>query len=221
MPWPFPSSASAPAGLNAPRLVRVTEPGAEPITADEAKLWLKVDDSTDDALITGLITAARSLFEELTGRTLIDTTYRAEWDHLPRVGSYIGAGTARILELPRAPLKSSTPVAWVKYSANDADGTETTFDSDNYTVDTGRDPGRFARLWLDEDADWPELGSFPGALRCEFTAGYGAAATAVPEEIKATLKMMIAAIYQDRTNENPEKWMNHPLITMHVIRPIA
>lgn len=213
--------------LNAPRLVLVTAPATEPVTSAEAKLWLKLDDSEDDTIITELIAAARHVFEELTGRSCIDTTWRAEWDYLPRAGTWAGAPTARALELPRAPLKASSPVAWVKYSADDASGTETTFASTNYTVDAGRDPNRFPRLWLDDDADWPALGSFPGALRCQFTAGYGVDASFVPEEVKVCLKLLIAHLYQNRTpvnvgnivNELP--WSLKHLIEMHTIRGIA
>jgi uncharacterized phiE125 gp8 family phage protein len=215
------------AGLNAPRLVLVTAPAAEPVTLVEAKLWLKVDDSADDALLTELIKSARRVFEEITGRSLIDTVWRAEWDHLPRDGSYAGAPLSRILELPRAPLKATSPVAWVKYSADDSSGTETTFSSGSYTVDAGRDPNRYPRLWLNDSADWPTLGSFPGALRCQFTAGYGAAASDVPEEIKVCLKLLVSHLYQNRTPVNIGNIVNEIsyslrfLIELHQIRPIA
>ena len=209
----FPASF-APAGLNAPRLVLVTAPSVEPVTLAEANLWLKLDTTDDDDLVTELIKAARRVFEEITGRTLIDTVYRAEWDGLPRVGTYAGAATSRELELPRAPLKASSPVAWVKYSADDSSGTETTFASGNYTVDAGRDPNRFPRLWLNESADWPDLGSFPGALRCQFIAGYGADATTVPEEIKVCLKLLLTHLHTNRAPINVGNIVNEVPYTL-------
>lgn len=217
MPWPYPSASSAPAGLNAPRLVLVTAPSVEPVTLAEANLWLKLDTTDDDDLVTELIKAARRVFEEVTGRTLIDTVYRAEWDGLPRVGTYAGAATSRELELPRAPLKASSPVAWVKYSADDSSGTETTFASANYTVDAGRDPNRFPRLWLNESADWPDLGSFPGALRCQFTAGYGAAASDVPEEIKVCLKLLLTHLHTNRAPINVGNIVNEVPYTLRFL----
>ncbi len=231
MPWPFPNCFATPAfaaGINAPRLVLVTPPASEPVTKAEAKLWLKLDsDTTDDALVTGLITAARSVFEQMTGRSIIDTVWRAEWDYLPHLGTYSGAQIARQLELPRAPLKASSGVAWVKYSANDAAGTETTFSTANYTVDSGRDLNRFPRIWLNDSADWPDLGSFPGAFRVQFTAGYGADATFVPEEVKVCLKLLISHLYQNRTPINIGNIVNEIsyslkfLIEIHQIRGIA
>jgi uncharacterized phiE125 gp8 family phage protein len=207
------------------RLVRVTEPAVEPVTLDEAKAWLKITGTDDDAIVTGLIKAARGMFEAHTGLALIDTAYRAEWDALPRVGSYVGALISRELELPRSPLKASSPITAVTYL--DSAGAVQTFASGNYVVDGARDPSRYARLWLKDTADWPDLGEFPGALRVEFTAGYGSAASAVPEEIKVCLKLLVAHLYEQRApvnvgnivNELP--WSLRHLVEMHTIRSLA
>jgi uncharacterized phage protein (predicted DNA packaging) len=42
----------------------------EPVTLDEAKLHLRVDDTSDDTLITTLITAAREHVEKFIKRTV-------------------------------------------------------------------------------------------------------------------------------------------------------
>ena len=219
----LPSSAGLPE-IALCRLSVVTAPSAEPVTTDEVKLWLRVDDTADDALIAGLITAARSIFEQLTGRALVETTYLATWDGLPRVGTYGGAGLSRELELPRAPFAATSPVAWLKYL--DEDGVEQTVASSDYTVETGRDAARYPRLVLNEAASWPTLGSYPGALRCQFTAGYGAASD-VPAEIKVCLKQLVTHLYQNRApvnvgnivNELP--WALSTLIELHRIRSLV
>lgn len=214
----------SPGTYNAPRLVLVTAPTVEPVTLTEAKNRLRVDTPDDDALLTELITAARRIFEELTGRALVNTTWRAEWDHLPRAGTYALAPGSRVLELPRAPLVS---VTHIKYSADDAAGTETTFAVSNYTVETGLDANRFGRLWLKAGAAWPALGSFPGALRCEFVAGYGSAAVNVPAEIKAALHLLIAHFYEQRIPVNIGNVVNEipftlrTLIDLHTLRSLA
>lgn len=220
MSWPFPSASSAAAGLNAPRLVLVTPPGTETLTAAEIKLHCKIDTDADDALIAALNTAARRIFEQLTGRSLVITVWRAEWDALPRAGTYSGAATIRELELPRAPLVS---VAWVKYL--DSAGVEQTFDPANYTVDSGLDADRFGRLWLNASASWPDLGDFPGALRCQFTSGYGLSG-AVPEEIKAALKLLVTHLYENRGPVNIGNIVSEipftlkTLIEMHTVRTL-
>lgn len=224
MPWPLSISTPA-ARLVTARLVRVTEPTVEPVTAAEAKLWLRVDDSADDAIFSELIALARGTFEDLTGRTLVSTTYRAEWDARPRAGIYVGASIARDLELPRGPLAASSPVAWIKYT--DENGTAQTLSSADYTVDTGRDPGCYGRVRLAPGADWPALGDYPGALRCQFTAGYGSATSDVPAAIKVALKLFVAHLYQNRTPVNIGNIVNEiplslqALIDMHRIRSVA
>lgn len=54
--------------------IKETITGTEPISATEAKSWLKVDFSTDDTLIGMLITAVREAAEKYTGLSLIAKT---------------------------------------------------------------------------------------------------------------------------------------------------
>lgn len=59
-------------------IVSRTITGSEPVTLNEAKLWLKVDFNTDDALITELISAARKFIEDFTGRSIVAGTVTVE-----------------------------------------------------------------------------------------------------------------------------------------------
>lgn len=59
-------------------IVSRTITGTEPVTITEAKLWLKVDFTTDDALITELISHCRELIEQYTGRSLVASTVIVE-----------------------------------------------------------------------------------------------------------------------------------------------
>ena len=54
--------------------IQRTITGAEPITVNDMKAWLKVDFSTEDALITALITEVREHIEQFTGRSLVAST---------------------------------------------------------------------------------------------------------------------------------------------------
>lgn len=53
--------------------ISVTEGSiTEPVTAAEAKTWLRVDYSDDDTLITGMIKSARQSIEQFTNLALVD-----------------------------------------------------------------------------------------------------------------------------------------------------
>jgi hypothetical protein len=54
--------------------LQITNTGTEPLSASEVKNYLKVDYTTDDTLISDMITAVRELAEEFLGRALIAKT---------------------------------------------------------------------------------------------------------------------------------------------------
>ncbi len=63
--------------------LRQTVSGSEPITSADVKLYSKIDYSTEDSLITNLITAVRQQIEKFTGLSLVVSTCVAYWDYLP------------------------------------------------------------------------------------------------------------------------------------------
>lgn len=63
--------------------LKQTATGDEPITLAEVKLYSKIDYTTEDSLITNLITAVRQQIEKFTGLSLVVSTYEAYWDYLP------------------------------------------------------------------------------------------------------------------------------------------
>lgn len=59
-------------------------PTAEPVGLEEAKLAARISDTTAfDALVPGLITAARQMAEQETGQKLMQQTWRAELTDWP------------------------------------------------------------------------------------------------------------------------------------------
>ncbi|MGF7007408.1 head-tail connector protein [Aminobacter sp. BE322] len=64
-------------------LIRTSAPAVEPVTLLEAKAHLRIAHVSEDALIGGLIRAAREDVERTTGLALIDQAWRLVLDGWP------------------------------------------------------------------------------------------------------------------------------------------
>lgn len=159
----------------------ITAPAVEPVTLAEAKTHLRVDGTDDDALITALITAARQDCEHRLGRALIDQIWEKVLDAFPEA-----------IELPRPPVSSIVSVTYY-----DTAGALQTLDAADYSLDGEND---FGPAWLTPvyDTDWPDTYAIPNAVRVRCTCGYGASGSAVPEAIKAWIKLRVGALYAQR-----------------------
>ena len=160
-------------------IVLVTAPTVEPVTLAEAKLHCRVDHTDDNDLITSLIVAARQLCEVKTEHSCVNTTWDLYLDFLP-VRIYI----------PRSPLSSVTSLSYYA-----TDGTLTVMSSSDYVVDTASAPGRITQA---STAVWPATQERTGAVIVRFVAGYGAAASSVPDSIKAAIKLLVGHWYENR-----------------------
>lgn len=163
-------------------LTLITSPTQEPLTLEETKVHLKVDEADDDGLIYALIEAARSYCESYQRRVYISQTWELWLDDWPD-GDYIA--------LPLPPLQSVTSVIYY-----DTDDTEATFSSDDYFVDTKNEPGR---VHLNYGEVWPTTTLRPAnGVVVRFVAGYGSEVSDVPEKAKQAMKLLIGAWYEQR-----------------------
>lgn len=183
-------------------LVRSTEPEVEPLSLAEAKAHLRVTLDDEDALITSLISVARTACEEYTRRALITQGWTLWLDAFPGMdqawwdGMREGAAqltVKRFLHLPRPPLQGVEEV--VIY--DDGDG-ESVFDEGLYFVDTASEPGRLA---LRNNAHWPAPLRAHHGISIAFTAGYGDAAEDVPPALRQGMLAHVAALYENRGDD--------------------
>ena len=161
------------------RVVTTTAAVTEPVSLDRVKRSLGLDNVRDfDTTLQELIKSATNAVSNDLGRALTTTVYTLHLDRWP----------GREIQLPYPPLIS---VDSVKYYG---DTTETldTFSSGSYTVSTGGDPGV---IWLNEDADWPDLMDRPSPTDIQFQAGYGAGTDDVPAAIQAAVTMTAAYFF--------------------------
>ncbi|MGH8431500.1 MAG: head-tail connector protein, partial [Solimonas sp.] len=139
---------------------------------------LEVIHAGDDALITSQISAARRWIEAVCERALMPQVWRLNLDAFQTVIELPG-GLVRVVNL-------------VQYT--DFAGETQTLAAGLYQTDLDRQP---ARLLSAARTCWPATDAVVNAVRIEYQVGY-ANAGAVPEELKAALKLIVGDIYANR-----------------------
>lgn len=153
-------------------------PQAEPISLAEAKKHLRVDSSTDNALIEDAIAAAREWVEGYTGLVL---TRRVVSERLSRFADHT--------KLRAWPIAVDQPITM---TYRDTAGTTQAI-ADAQLVAAAR-PGL---LYPADGARWPNGSTVFGDIVVTFTAGYEDPAD-VPMILKRALLTMLTAFYEDR-----------------------
>ena len=150
--------------------------------------------SIEDDYLTGLITSARRIIEKHTNKRLITQTWELALDSFP---------SASCIELPYAPLQSVTSVKYY-----DTDSTEATFSSDDYEVDTYREPGQIV---LGYSETWPSttLRTVNGVI-IQYVVGQGDARANVSEEYKQAIKILGAELYEHRESTDYRRFEELP-----------
>ncbi|KKM90426.1 hypothetical protein LCGC14_1238730 [marine sediment metagenome] len=137
---------------------------------------------SEDTLLTNLIKAARFYCEDFQKRAYITQTWELWLDRFPRVD---------FIEIPLPMLQSITSVKYF-----DVDDTEAPFSSGSYFVDTKSEPGRVA---LNFGEQWPTTTLRPAnGVVVRFVAGYGDAASNVPESIRQAILLTLGNWYENR-----------------------
>ncbi|KVE27737.1 hypothetical protein WI93_11925 [Burkholderia vietnamiensis] len=192
--------------------IRLTQaPAEEPVTLEEAKLHLRVIDSSEDTLISLLISAARVHAEIVCRRVFVTQKWDLFLDAFPFYTYYgVIPGYVPVDQLPAAwmtmrnyavrfrgskidiPFPRLQSVDAVKYI--DALGVQQTMDSSLYVVDNVSEPGV---LTPKTGTYWPDTLNTTNAVQISFTAGYGDAAD-VPAGIKSWILVRVATLYENR-----------------------
>ena len=161
-------------------LTQVTGPAKEPLTLEETKNHLAVTVSRDDEMIEHLIKAARRQAETYTARALITQTWELGLDRFP----------VWVIEPPRPPLTSVESIAYI----DSAGGTQV-LAAGKYRVDADSEPGRITPAY---GRGWPTTRAVTTAVTVRFTAGYGAAGSHVPEDIRQAILLLVGSFYEHR-----------------------
>lgn len=143
--------------------------------------------TTGDPYLTALVKVARRRAEADTGRALITQTWDLTLDGFP-------VSSDCPIQLPLPPCQSVTSISYY-----DTAGTLQTWSSSYYQVAIGQDEARIRPIY---GQVYPSTYARMQAVTVRFVAGYGAAASAVPDEIRHALKLMIGHWHQNREDLN-------------------
>ena len=189
-------------------LRQIAVPATEPVLLSEARAHLRVDDTAEDALIAGWITAARMAVEDATGRAMLPQDWELWLEEFPsrRVGS-IWARSGEIV-IPHAPLLSVSSVVTVA-----ADGTETTLDEAAYQVVAPSGPiAQRGYIVPAAGTSWPITAcGVAGAVRVRYQAGYPSL-SAVPAPLKAAMLLMIGDLFEGREGAGEKARVENPAV---------
>jgi len=174
--------------------MRATAPATAPISLSEAKLHLRVDGSHEDSLITGLIEAATAHFDGqgVLGRAMVTQSWVQWVDQNP--------GWVR---LTVGPFQSLTSVEY--YDADNALQTATLTD---FEV---RLDGDFVIVKPKKDHVWPPAYIRQDAIKITYVAGFGDAATDVPQSIRQAILLTVGHWYEHRIAVDKGAYKELPL----------
>lgn len=166
-------------------LTLYTAPVSEPVSLSDAKTHLRVpsDVTDEDGLIAALITTAREYAEQYTGRAIRTQTWDYKLDAFP----------CDEIVLPMPPVTSVSSISYV-----DQNGDSQTWSASYYQTDLPSGPtAAKARIWPAYGQYFPQTRWQLNAVTVRFVSGYATVA-AVPESIKAAIKLIVGHLYLNR-----------------------
>lgn len=161
-----------------------TAAAAAVISTADMKAFLKVDSSSEDAMIDVLIAAATHHAQNYLEQAFITQTITEKFDSFDA------------FRLSVHPVASVEEVAYL-----DSAGDEQTLDSSVYVADTY---SRRAVIELANGQTWPTALAQRNAVSIKYVAGYGAAGANVPADIRLAIMQIVADAYNNRQDDVKE-----------------
>lgn len=198
---------------NTVTLKLVTPPAETPITVEQARIYLRIDNDLEDLRIETMIKAATLHLENYLGIKFVTQIWDVFMDYFPmeaRGDWWDGSRELAISELYRASRNIKLPIGLAQsldqFDTTSDDGTVISELPANYELDTANNT---ARIGLKQGAVWPTtvLRANSG-IRFRLTVGFGDAAV-VPEDIKNAIFELVAHMYENRGDQNEMKIPSH------------
>jgi uncharacterized phiE125 gp8 family phage protein len=151
--------------------IRLNDPATEPVAVEEMRAHLRLNGSEEDSSLSGFLKAARTHIEQATRRALISQSWRLYLDGWP---------VGRIVRLPVSPVQSVDQI-----TVYDRDGNASQLQPSDWQLDRSAQP---ERVKIKLGAGLPASDMM--AAEIDFTAGYGAAASDVPENFRQAVRLL-------------------------------
>jgi uncharacterized phiE125 gp8 family phage protein len=198
-------------------------PPEEPLTLAECYTHLRVDPDEDsdgnlthpdDALILGMLTAAREHAERFTGMTIAARLREVAFDSFPEED-------ADALELGTWPVVELSEVVWLYAGAEVVSST-----SDSFDVELD-DHAKPAAVVVAYGASWPASDERPNAVRVRFLAGFQSATDStsepllpeLPGDVRAAVLLTLGHLYANRESTVDKAMSELPFGIDALLRP--
>jgi len=162
--------------------ILIDAPAVEPVSVDEMRAFLRLNEAAEDELVATLIKTARHCVEAASGRVLIAQTWRLALDRWPHNG---------VVTLPLSPL-----IAVESVRIFDADGPPATVSTAHYRVNPASDPPGIV-----VDAAALDPGRALQGIELDVRVGYGDDPDAVPAPLRQAIRMLAARWFEHRGDE--------------------
>jgi len=173
--------------------------GAEPITLDEAKDYLRVDFSNDNAYITSLISTSREMIEKDTNTAIVNRSYTEYLDGFPADIIYLQV-SGEIDGIPS-----------INYMSQDSITHDKTL-----TLDTDFILGEFrGRPRLQSITTWPTARELIGSVKIRYVIE---PQIDIPLPLKQAMYMLISHFYDNRSAVSFLRAEEMPLGYRNIIR---
>lgn len=159
--------------------IRLNDPAIEPVAVEEMRAHLRLNGSEEDSSLSGFLKAARTHIEQATRRALISQSWRLYLDGWP---------VGRIVRLPVSPVQSVDQI-----TVYDRDGNASQLQSSDWQLDRSTQPER-VKIKLGVGLPASDM----MAAEIDFTAGYGAAASDVPENFRQAVRLLAGHWFEHR-----------------------
>jgi uncharacterized phiE125 gp8 family phage protein len=162
-------------------LRRVQDATEEPISVAEAKEQCNYTNTDRDAYFAVLISAARKECEARVQRAFIDQIWERTLDEFPEA-----------FHLYMPPVIGVESLRFI-----DEDGVQQLLDPSDYYVDKDSEPGYVVpatgKVWPTTHAD------SINTVKLQYRVGYGSDAASVPEPIRQAIKILVEAMFNQKS----------------------